>query len=102
MNKPYIDPLFKQVAIAAGCNDFYTWSAAIVGSVAGLVYMSLTWVVIRLRIDDPLDVVSVHAGGGLWGVISVAFFAKTDGIFIHCNMRSLMVWVDLKNIDFFC
>ena len=29
---------------------------------------------LRLRLDDPLDAVAVHGGGGLLGVLCVPFF----------------------------
>ncbi len=36
---------------------------------------------LRCGLDDPLDAVAVHAGGGALGVTSVHFFARDAGIF---------------------
>jgi len=36
---------------------------------------------LKLKIDDPLDAFAVHGGGGIWGLISIGFFAKDQGIF---------------------
>jgi len=50
--------------------------AIIVGGVAGIM---VVWVAdfleFRLAIDDPGGAISVHAAGGLWGVMSVALLA---------------------------
>lgn len=32
----------------------------------------------KLKIDDPLDAIAVHAGGGMWGMIGCAAFASKD------------------------
>ena len=29
---------------------------------------------LRFKLDDPLDAVAVHGGGGLWGLVCVPFF----------------------------
>lgn len=51
-------------------------AAMIVGGVAGIL---VVWVAdfleFRLAIDDPGGAVSVHAAGGLWGVLAVALLA---------------------------
>ena len=36
--------------------------------------MHLTSRFLRLKLDDPLDAVAVHGGGGLWGLLCVPFF----------------------------
>ena len=33
------------------------------------------------RVDDPLDAVAVHLGGGLWGVLAAPIFHSEVGIF---------------------
>lgn len=67
------------------------WTTTFTGMGAGLTYMALSELVVRLRIDDPLDSFAVHAGGGLWGLIAVCvvgdrgiIFSLTDGsLFLH-------------------
>ncbi len=34
-----------------------------------------------LQFDDPLDAIAVHAWNGIWGVLSVGFFASRELIF---------------------
>ncbi len=61
---------------AAGA--FVTPAAAVViGAVAGtLVTLSVEWLELRLAVDDPGGAISVHAAGGIWGVLAVGFFAR--------------------------
>ena len=58
--------LAGMVSICAGCNSYYPWIASGIASVAGVVYIFLSLLMVRLRIDDPLDAVAVHAGSGKW------------------------------------
>ena len=45
---------------------------------AGIVSFLIAILMLRLRIDDPLDAVAVHMGGGCLGVICVPFFKPPD------------------------
>ena len=47
------------VSVCAGCDAYYPWVAASLGSIAGLVYL-----LIKLKIDDPLDASPIHLGAG--------------------------------------
>jgi ammonium transporter, Amt family len=51
-------------------------SAMIVGGVAGILVVSVAdFLEFQLAIDDPGGAVSVHAVGGLWGILAVALLA---------------------------
>ncbi|KAH3883459.1 hypothetical protein DPMN_007416 [Dreissena polymorpha] len=80
--------LTGMVAICAGCNQFRTYIAFITGILGGVSYMCFTWLVLKLRIDDPLDAAAVHFGGGFVGVLSVPFFSHRYGIVYHWNLKS--------------
>merc|ERR1712233_106795 len=41
---------------------------------AAFVYLCIHTLMIRAKLDDPLDAVAVHGGGGLWGLLCVPFF----------------------------
>jgi Amt family ammonium transporter len=56
--------LAGMVSVCAGCNAYYPWIASGIASVAGVVYVSLSLLMVKLKIDDPLDAVAVHAGAG--------------------------------------
>uniref|UniRef100_A0A7E4UWA3 Ammonium_transp domain-containing protein n=1 Tax=Panagrellus redivivus TaxID=6233 RepID=A0A7E4UWA3_PANRE len=68
--------LAGMVASCAGCNIMMPWACIFTGSGAGLIYMGLSKLMIRLQIDDPLDAFAVHAGGGFWGLMSVTIISK--------------------------
>jgi Amt family ammonium transporter len=68
------------VSVCAGANTFQPWAALVVGLVAGLVYTAWSRLLIRFRIDDPLDAVPVHFGAGWWGVMAQPLFSNGDGI----------------------
>ena len=53
-----------QVSVCGGCSHYYPWAAVIVAFFAGLLYVSISIVLVKLKIDDPLDAVAVHAGSG--------------------------------------
>ncbi|KAK7487828.1 hypothetical protein BaRGS_00020875 [Batillaria attramentaria] len=55
------------------------------GALAGMI---TSWYVLKLKVDDPLDAVAVHFGGGTWGVIAVAFLNRDTGILLHWNQES--------------
>jgi len=71
------------VAITAPCAYVTPWAAVIIGAIAFPVYKFASVTLIALTIDDPLDAFAVHGANGLWGVISVAFFAKGDLLRTH-------------------
>ncbi|KAH7701247.1 Protein AMT-4 [Aphelenchoides avenae] len=81
--------LTGMVASCAGCNLMQTWACSFTGIGAALCYLALGKLMIRLRIDDPLDAFAVHAGGGFWGLFSVAFIAKQGVVYgIHDSIHS--------------
>ena len=66
-----VNPLAPgMVAACAGCDAFRPWAALLVGLGAGVAYMCVSWLVTRVGLDDPVDAVAVHAGGGLWGCLA--------------------------------
>ena len=56
---------------------------------AGLVCFLITTLMLRLRIDDPLDAVAVHLGGGCLGVICVPFFTPSEELIPPTRWESL-------------
>ncbi len=64
------------VAIMASGAYVPHWAAVAIGIIAGFVLRySLYIMEFKLRIDDPIGAVSVHAANGLWGLLSVGIFA---------------------------
>lgn len=64
-------------AIAAGCASVPAVSALVIGLAAGaLAPLSVEFFELRLKVDDPGGSISVHAVGGIWGLLAAAFLAR--------------------------
>ena len=68
------------VAITAPCAVVTPTEAIIIGAIGGSVMYAVVVGLERLRIDDPVGAVGVHAGAGIWGTLAVGLFAKSDSI----------------------
>ena len=68
------------VANTAGCAVVTPWAAAIIGTIAGPVYIAGSSALIKLRIDDVVDAIPVHLGNGIWGCLAVGFFAAPEQV----------------------
>nr|XP_053630022.1 putative ammonium transporter 1 [Cherax quadricarinatus] len=82
--------LTGMVSICAGCNVVRPWGAVVIGLVAGAVFLGIHFLLPKLRVDDPLDAVAVHMGGGLWGLVAVAIF-QSDGL-IYGGSGEVLAW----------
>ncbi|HEY3840498.1 MAG TPA: hypothetical protein VGL72_28195 [Bryobacteraceae bacterium] len=66
------------VASSASCVYVKPAEAVIIGLVAGaLVVYSIELLELHLGVDDPGGAVSVHAAGGLWGVLAMGLFGRS-------------------------
>ncbi len=64
------------VAITAPCDVCDAFGAIVIGAVAGVLVVFGVWFLDnKLRVDDPVGAVAVHCLCGIWGTISVGFFA---------------------------
>ena len=67
------------VASSAACAFITPAEVLIVGLVTGaLVTFSVELLDLRLEVDDPGGSISVHAVGGLWGVLAVGLFGRLE------------------------
>jgi Amt family ammonium transporter len=64
------------VAVTAGCAVVAPWAAIVIGMVGGLVYMGVSKLLIKLKIDDAVDAIPVHLGNGMWGILATGLFAE--------------------------
>ena len=65
------------VASSAGCAFVPPAAALLIGLVAGaLVTYTVAWMEARLGLDDPAGAISVHALGGIWGILAVGLFPR--------------------------
>ena len=83
----YIDILFicngalaGLVAITAPCAYVAPWAAAVIELLSGLIMRGAVWLVeVKMKVDDPLGAVAVHAANGIWGMLAIGIFA--DGTY---------------------
>lgn len=90
--------LAGMASACAACNREHQWAAVVTGigsgrahftfslpklsrsaRTSGFTYYGVSNLVVALKIDDPLDAVAVHGGGGLWGLF-IAPVIMYDGI----------------------
>ncbi|KAI8489571.1 Ammonium Transporter Family [Branchiostoma belcheri] len=79
------------VSIAAGCDVVYTWGALVIGTVAGLTYCVWSRLLQVLRIDDPVDTIAVHLGGGFWGLVAAPILSR-NGIIQEVSTMNLKLF----------
>eukprot|EP00808_Paulinella_micropora_P025653 g50786.t1 len=69
------------VAITAGCATMKPWGACLTGIIAAMIFLVASYVVdCKIRIDDPVSAVAIHACGGFWGLIAAGLFSSQEDI----------------------
>ncbi len=82
------------VAGSAACAWVAPAAAAVIGAVAGvLIVLSVEWFDLRLRVDDPAGAISVHAVGGLWGLLAVALFGPGQWTAQLAGIATLLAFI---------
>jgi Amt family ammonium transporter len=64
------------VSITAGCAVLDLYMAIFAGFIGAFVLFGSSKLLLKLRIDDPLEAFPVHGACGMWGVLAVGLFAK--------------------------
>jgi Amt family ammonium transporter len=68
------------VASSAACAFIRPAAAVLIGLVGGaLIVYSVEWLELHLTVDDPGGAISVHALGGIWGLLAAGLFATEQG-----------------------
>lgn len=68
------------VASSAVCAFVAPAEAVVIGSIAGgVITFAVEWFELKLEVDDPGGAVSVHAVGGIWGILALGIFARFTG-----------------------
>ncbi|XP_075220586.1 putative ammonium transporter 1 [Lycorma delicatula] len=68
--------LAGMVSVCASANTLPTVGCFTSGAIACFIFWGLRSFMEKIRVDDPLDAVAVHFGGGFWGVISGPLLEK--------------------------
>ena len=65
------------VGITAGVGHVEPWSAVVIGAASAPIMMCSVILIERvLKVDDPVNAISVHGVTGLWGLLAVGIFAS--------------------------
>jgi ammonium transporter, Amt family len=65
------------VSITAVCNAVEPLTAIAVGAVGGAVMLLMSYWLTYWHIDDAVDAIPVHLGGGIWGTLAVALVGNS-------------------------
>ncbi|XP_071845049.1 putative ammonium transporter 3 isoform X3 [Apostichopus japonicus] len=68
------------VSITSLCALSRPWEGLVIGAIGGLLAISSPFFIEKLKIDDPVGVIGVHAVAATWGLLSVGLFAEPDEI----------------------
>lgn len=68
------------VGITAGCNGVSYWSAALIGTISGIIVVFSVSLFDTLGVDDPVGAISVHLVCGIWGTLAVGIFNNDVGL----------------------
>lgn len=68
------------VSVTGCCNDVMPEMAFFIGAVGGVIYVVGTWIMGKLKVDDPVDASVVHGMGGIWGLLAGGLFNKSTGL----------------------
>ncbi|XP_060559025.1 putative ammonium transporter 1 [Ruditapes philippinarum] len=80
--------LTGMVAICAGCNQFQSYMGFVIGIFGGVSYMIFTWLVVKLKVDDPLDATAGNYMYRDFLVVLMSIFSNDLGNFIQMGLRS--------------
>ncbi|XP_078573762.1 putative ammonium transporter 3 [Branchiostoma floridae x Branchiostoma japonicum] len=78
------------VSISALCSLARPWESLLIGTVGGYLAILGGQLIGRLRIDDPVGVVTVHVVGGVWGMLAVGLFLRPDRVAGLTNYAGLI------------
>jgi ammonium transporter, Amt family len=78
------------VSITASCHLTTPAMALIIGGGGGILMLYISKMLENHKIDDAVDAVAVHAGGGVWGTLAVGLFAPLDAFSPETTRLSLL------------
>lgn len=64
------------VSITACCAFVDPWAAVICGAVGAVIYVGAASLLLKLKIDDPLEAFPIHGAAGFWGCLCCGIFNR--------------------------
>merc|ERR1712151_204835 len=68
------------VSITAPCGNVEPGAAFLIAIIGAFVYQGSSMLLVKCKVDDPVDAVPVHGFCGMWGVMAAALFDWGKGI----------------------
>lgn len=68
------------VSITAPCSSVDTWMAIVIGAIGFFVYHGASKLMLKIKVDDPVDAIAVHGFAGIWGVLSAGIFYNEETV----------------------
>mmetsp|Transcript_17183 Transcript_17183/g.43429 ORF Transcript_17183/g.43429 Transcript_17183/m.43429 type:complete len:594 (+) Transcript_17183:15-1796(+) len=69
------------VSINASVDFAEQWAVCIIAGVGALVYFGTRNLLLRFRIDDPLEASAVHGAAGAWGLLAAGMFCTDSRVY---------------------
>eukprot|EP00188_Purpureofilum_apyrenoidigerum_P002186 Plantae.Rhodophyta-Purpureofilum_apyrenoidigerum.ctg2328.p1 GENE.Plantae.Rhodophyta-Purpureofilum_apyrenoidigerum.ctg2328~~Plantae.Rhodophyta-Purpureofilum_apyrenoidigerum.ctg2328.p1 ORF type:complete len:484 (-),score=73.95 Plantae.Rhodophyta-Purpureofilum_apyrenoidigerum.ctg2328:125-1576(-) len=66
------------VSITAVCFGAEPYGAIAIGVIGALIYIAAAWLLLKLKIDDPLEAFPIHGACGAWGCFAVGLFLSPN------------------------
>mmetsp|Transcript_30419 Transcript_30419/g.76217 ORF Transcript_30419/g.76217 Transcript_30419/m.76217 type:complete len:445 (-) Transcript_30419:211-1545(-) len=66
------------VSVTANCVVIDPWAALIIGGIGGVIMQCASKLVLKLKVDDPLDAFAVHGSSGMWALVATGIFARPE------------------------
>jgi Amt family ammonium transporter len=84
------------VGITASANIMNPSGAIMIGISAGLIAYGFEHLMLKWKLDDPINVVASHGVAGAWGTLALVFFAPVEALPAGSMMAQL--WIQLTGI----
>ncbi|XP_046350570.2 putative ammonium transporter 2 [Haliotis rufescens] len=77
------------VAITATCAIAHPWEGLLIGVVGACLTILGIIVLEKLKIDDPVGCVGVHAVGGVWSLLAAGFLSRKDSFASELQLHNV-------------
>ena len=90
--------LIGLVSISACVNELQSWSSFVIGLISGLTYILSRNLILKFRLDDLLDSISIHGLGGLCSLLMCPLLSNKGLIFLQSRPAALHLGWNLVTI----
>lgn len=88
--------------ITTGNSSYNSFGSILTGLISSCIYIFSSYFLVKSKIIDPFEIISVNFFGGLWGMFAPCFFDKNIGIVFTGNLSIFVPqFVSLLSITIF-